>query len=79
MFKNKSADGRRNLCGPKVKTLRKARKWSQRELADQLQLHNIDVGKNAVQQIESGERFVTDIELKGIAVVFEISLDDLMA
>ena len=65
MFKNKN-DGRNNLCGDKIRELRIAypTKLSQRALADKLQLIGIDVDKNAIQRIESGKRFVTDIELK---------------
>lgn len=51
---------------------------SQRILAEKLQLKGIDVDKNAVQRIESGERFVTDIELAALADVFGISTDDLL-
>ncbi len=79
MFKNKNTDGSLNVCGAKVQELRKDKKWSQRELADQLQLKGIDLSKNAVQQIESGERFVTDIEVKAIAALFGISSDVLLA
>ncbi len=78
MFKNKNADGSLNRCGPKVQELRKAEKWSQRELADQLQLKGVDLSKNAIQKIESGERFVTDIELKAIAALFGVSSDALL-
>ncbi len=78
MFKNKNADGSLNVCGGKIQVLRKKRKWSQRELADQLQLTNLDLSKNAVQQIERGERFVTDIELKAIAELFGVSADSLL-
>lgn len=39
-------------------------KLSQRGLADRMQLEGIDLDKNAIQRIESGQRFVTDIELK---------------
>jgi len=38
-------------------------------LADMLQMAGLDIDKNAVQRIESGKRFVTDIELKIIAKV----------
>ena len=79
MFKNKNTDGSLNVCGSKVAELRKAEKWSQRKLADQLQLKGIDLSKNAIQQIESGERFVIDIELKAIAALFEVSSDKLLA
>ena len=80
MFKNKSKSGKNNLCGEKIYELRKAHipKMSQRILAEQLQINGIDVDKNAVQRIESGERFVTDIELKVLAEIFGVTADFLL-
>ncbi|MHB1314259.1 MAG: helix-turn-helix domain-containing protein [Christensenellales bacterium] len=78
MFKNKNADGSLNIAGAAIARLRKERKLSQRALADRLQLEGIDLNKNAVQQIESGKRFVTDIELKVFARFFNISSNDLL-
>lgn len=78
MFKNKNADGSLNICGKHVRALRRAQRLSQRALADQLQILGMDVSKNAVQQIESGMRFVTDIELKVIAKFFAVSSDALL-
>ena len=80
MFKNKAHGGKNNLCGEKVYVLRKSSspKMSQRILADKLQLLGIDVDKNAVQRIESGQRFVTDIELSALAEVFGVSCDELL-
>ena len=65
----------------KVAELRKAikPKVSQRALASLLQLQNIDVDKNAIQKIESGQRFVTDIELLALAKVFGVTTDDLLS
>ena len=37
---------------------RKELQISQRELADWLQLIGLDIDKNAIQRIESGQRFV---------------------
>ena len=51
---------------------------SQRKLADKLQLMGLDLGKNAIQQIESGQRFVTDIELKALAQVLGVTADELL-
>ena len=51
---------------------------SQRILAEKLQLFGIDVDKNAIQRIESGQRFVTDIELVKIAEIFDVSIDELV-
>lgn len=78
MFKNKSPDGTLNLCGKNIHILRKAKSLSQRALADGLQLQGIDLGKNAIQQIESGKRFVTDIEIKALAVYFGVTVDELL-
>ena len=80
MFKNKTESGRNNLCGEKIYILRKqhAPKMSQRILAEQMQIHGIDVDKNAIQRIESGDRFVTDIELKILAEIFGVSCDELL-
>ncbi len=60
--------------------LRKGRvpKLSQKGLADLLQLAGLDLDKNAVQRIESGQRFVTDIELKILAQVLDTEVDRLL-
>ena len=81
MFKNKASDGKLNLSGKRITELRTALpgKVSQRALSDMLQLEGIDLDKNAVQQIECGKRFVTDIELKALAKVFGVTTDDLLS
>lgn len=80
MFKNRSKEGLNNECGKRIAELRRKRtpKTSQRMLADMLQLGGLDIDKNAVQKIEAGERFVTDIELKVIAKVLEVSYTELL-
>ena len=78
MFINKTADGNNNLCGRRVARFRTEMKISQRELADRLQLVGLDMDKNAVQRIEAGKRFVTDIELVGLSQVLGKSLDELL-
>ena len=80
MFKNRSETGGRNLCGTRIAALRKSHvpKLSQRALADQLQLCGLDLDKNAIQRIEQGTRFVTDIELKVFASFFYFLADELL-
>lgn len=77
MFKNKNADGTLNLCGGRISELRKEKHLSQRALADQMQLAGMDLNKNAIQQMESGRRFVTDIELEAFAKFFGVTMDEL--
>ncbi|HIT53157.1 MAG TPA: helix-turn-helix transcriptional regulator [Candidatus Fimivicinus intestinavium] len=77
MFKNRSCDGTCNLCGAKIAQLRKQlpQKTSQRQLAEKVQEIGVDLDKNAIQRIESGERFVTDIELKAFSEIFNVTMD----
>lgn len=78
MFINKNVDGLNNICGKKISKLRKDMKISQRILADKLQLSGLDVDKNAIQRIECGKRFVTDIELVAFSKIFDITVDELL-
>lgn len=80
MYKNKTPDGKNNLCGDNIAALRKGLtpKTSQRELAAKMQRAGIDIDKNAIQRIESGQRFVTDIELKTLAKIFGVTCDSLL-
>ena len=79
MFKNKN-DTRNNLCGEKIKEYRLAypTKLSQRALADKMQLIGIDLDKNAIQRIECGKRFVTDIEIIAFCKVLNVSCEELL-
>lgn len=78
MFINKSADGLNNICGKKIASLRKELNISQRILADKLQLIGLDVDKNAIQRIECGKRFVTDIELVAFSKIFNVTVEELL-
>ncbi|WP_085834216.1 helix-turn-helix domain-containing protein [Clostridium merdae] len=80
MYKNKAPDGSNNICGKQMKKFREQlpEKASQKQFSDMLQIAGLDIDKNAVQRIESGERFVTDIELKVIAKVLGVNYQDLL-
>lgn len=78
MFINKGKNGRNNLCGEQIAQLRVKLGVSQRKLADMLQLKGLDIDKNAIQRIEAGKRFVTDIELLYFSKLFQVPLTDLL-
>lgn len=78
MFINKTQEGLNNICGKNIASLRLTLKISQRALADRMQLVGIDLDKNAIQRIECGKRFVTDIEIIAFSKVFDITIDDLL-
>ncbi|HIT31183.1 MAG TPA: helix-turn-helix transcriptional regulator [Candidatus Scatomorpha stercoravium] len=80
MYKNRAPEGGNNICGRRVRELRLAMpgRVSHRMLSERLQIEGLDLDKNAVQRIESGERFVTDIELKVLSRVLGVSADELL-
>ena len=78
MFINKTKDGLNNVCGKNIAHYRTQMKISQRELADRMQLVGIDIDKNAIQRIECGKRFVTDIEIIAFTKVFGVKFEDLL-
>ena len=77
MFINKTEDGKNNVCGKNVAKFRMEMKLSQKKLSDRLQIAGLDVDKNAVQRMESGQRFITDIELQYLSKVLDKSMDEL--
>lgn len=78
MFTNKTQEGNNNICGSIIASRRKEIGKSQRQLADLLQIAGLDIDKNAVQRIEAGKRFVTDIELTYLSKVLNLSYDELL-
>lgn len=78
MFINKTNKGTNNVCGKVLFEYRKKHEISQRELADMLQLSGLDIDKNAIQRIEAGKRFVTDIEIIHLSRALELSYEELL-
>lgn len=80
MFKLKSPTGSNNLCGENLKQIRlsKIPPLSQRKLACILQIMGYDLNHHFIRRIESGERYVTDIELKILSEVLHVSIEELI-
>ena len=78
MFINKTVNGNNNVWGRNVAMYRKAAGLSQNKLAGLLQLCGLDIDKNAVQRIEAGKRFVTDIEIVYLADALGVTYNDLL-
>lgn len=65
--------GQKNLIAARLKALRERDHLSQRELAYQLQLIGMDMDKNVITRIETNKRYVTDIEIQALAMVFHVT------
>ena len=77
MIKTLTPDNRRNICGNNIARIRKERGFSQRQLAEKLQIYGLVIDKNAIQRIESGKRVLTDIESLALCKTFNITFEEL--
>lgn len=78
MPKPRTQSGEKNLISHNLIQLREMNHMSQRNLAQQLQLAGYDIDKNVITRIETNKRYVTDIELKALSDIFQISIDSLI-
>lgn len=67
-------NGRKNLCGDRVREARLKQRLSQSDLAAKLQLNGVVIERDSLSRIESGTRFVTDYELKVLSKVLKVDI-----
>ncbi len=71
-------NGKKNICGEKVKQARKKQGLSQENLAARLQVEGINIERDSVSRIEIGTRFVADYELAALCKVLNVSPEYLL-
>lgn len=67
-----------NLIGRQVQKLRVAKLWSQKDLAEKLQLIGLDKSREAVGRIEARLVYVTDFEMLFIARALGVTWPELL-
>lgn len=76
MPKPRGESGEKNLISERLKRLRAQRNLSQR-VCVRAAARGLDC-KNVITRIETNKRYVTDLEIKGIAAYFGVSYDYLL-
>ena len=71
-------NGKKNICGERVKEARKKLKLSQESLAARLQVEGINIERDSVSRIEIGTRFVADYELLVLCRILNVSPEYLL-
>ena len=72
-------NGSKNVIGPAVRRLRKENGLTQKELAEQVQLQGVEMDDLAVLRIEKGLRFAADYEVRALAEVFRVNMEELFS
>ena len=71
-------NGKKNICGARVKEARRRLGLSQIDLAARLQVEGVVIERDSVSRIEIGTRFVADYELVILARVLGVSVTYLL-
>lgn len=78
-MKNYNYKGRRNLVGQNVRAARKqlSPPLTQEQLAAEMEKRGCAVDRFIIMHIESGKRFVADYEVKVLAEILGMSLEEI--
>lgn len=71
-------NGKKNLCGNRIREARLRQRLSQYDLAARLQTQGILIEQDSINRIEIGTRFVADYEVKVLAKVLNVPLEWLL-
>ncbi len=71
-------NGKKNICGDRVREARKNLGLSQENLAARLQTEGVNIERDSVSRIEIGTRFVADFELAILCKVLNVSANYLL-
>ena len=78
MKPRKSALGTKNICGANIERIRKERGMKQTTLIAKMQLAGVDINPSSLSKLEGQIRIATDIELKVIAQILGVSMEELV-
>ncbi len=71
-------NGKKNVCGGRVREARKKLGLTQSDLAAKLQIEGILIERDSISRVEMGTRFVADYELAVISRVLKVDVDYLL-
>lgn len=71
-------EGKKNICGERIRAARKAQGLSQENLAAKLQIKGINIERDSISRIEIGTRFVADFELRILSEILGVSVNYLL-
>ena len=71
-------NGKKNICGDRLREARVVRRLRPEDLAAQIQLNGINMERDSISRIEIGTSFVSDFELKIFAEVLGVSVNWLL-
>ncbi|MBQ6831851.1 MAG: helix-turn-helix transcriptional regulator [Oscillospiraceae bacterium] len=78
MKPRKAKYGDKNICGANIERIRKLLGMKQATLVSKMQLMGVDINPSSLSKLEGQTRSATDIELKAIASILGVALEELL-
>lgn len=72
-------NGKKNICGERIREARVIKRISQSDLASKMQIEGIILERDSISRIEIGTRFVADYELMVFAKVLKVNVEWLLS
>lgn len=77
MKPRKAEYGDKNICGANVERIRKQLGMKQTTLVAKMQLAGVDINPSSLSKLEGQVRIAADYELKAIAKILDVSMEEL--
>ena len=71
-------NGKKNLCGERIREARIKQRMSQADLAARMQVQGIIIDRDSISRVEIGTRFIADYELLAFAKVLRVGVEWLL-
>ena len=78
MKPRKQPYGDKNISGAIIESLRREKNIKQHELVSRMQVLGVDINPSSLSKLEGQQRIATDIELRAIAHILNVSVDQLL-
>ena len=79
MKPRKAEYGDKNICGANIERIRKQLGMKQATLVSKMQLMGVDINPSSLSKLEGQTRSATDIELKAIAAIRGVTMEELLS
>ena len=77
MNKTQSSSDLLNITGKNIKQIRKDKKITQEDLCARMQVMGFKLSRSDISKLETGKRFINDIEVVGFSKALKVSILDL--
>ncbi len=77
MNKIQSSSESLNIAGKNIKQIRKNKKITQEDLCARMQVMGFKLSRSDISKLETGKRFINDIEIVGFSKALKVSILDL--